>query len=137
MQFNALVWASRPIIRLLGEMRRVMPCIRLAAVGSLLIVANLEPAMAITLGDVGENIAGSGTGLSKALNVIGLLFGIGFSIFGWSGLLSESKRQQKGVGGSILMIAVGAMLLIWQYVARTIAETGFDADGANTIDFLE
>lgn len=66
-----------------------------------------------------DNIKGMGESGSEVLNMFAVLIGSGMAIFGWVGLTSETKKQQRGVMGSIILIVVGALLIVWRVVVKT------------------
>ncbi len=66
-----------------------------------------------------ENVSDMGESGSQMLNMLAVLIGSGMAIFGWIGLTSETKRQQRGVVGSLILIIVGALLIVWRVVVQT------------------
>ncbi len=66
-----------------------------------------------------DNITEMGQSGSQVLNMLAVLIGSGMAIFGWVGLTSETKKQQRGVMGSIILIVVGALLIVWRVVVKT------------------
>ena len=66
-----------------------------------------------------DNIKGMGESGSEVLNMFAVLIGSGMAIFGRVGLTSETKKQQRGARGSIILIVVGALLIVWRVVVKT------------------
>lgn len=63
-----------------------------------------------TVGDLGENIADSGTGVAKGIMTIGFVGGLGFVIFGVFSLRAAFEQRQPKLGPS-LQIVLGFILL--------------------------
>ena len=86
---------------------------------SLIIWISPSHAQTATWKEAFDNIKSMGQSGTEVLNMIAVLIGSGMAIFGWIGLTSESKRQQRGVGGSIMLVIVGALLIVWRVVVKT------------------
>ena len=84
-----------------------------------LVWSNPATAQTTTWKDAFDNIKEMGQGGTEVLNMLALLIGSAMAIFGWVGLTSETKKQQKGVAGSIILIIVGALLIVWRVVVQT------------------
>ena len=92
-------------------------------------------AQSSTWKDAFDNIKDMGQSGTEVLNMIAVLIGSGMAIFGWIGLTSDSKRQQRGVGGSIMLILVGALLIVWRVVVKANVSQIFGED--TEIPFLD
>ncbi|MEO0368339.1 MAG: hypothetical protein AAF197_06075 [Pseudomonadota bacterium] len=75
-----------------------------------------------------DNIKDMGQSGTEVLNMVAVLIGSGMAIFGWVGLTSESKRQRQGVSGSLMLIFVGALLIVWRVVVKTNVGQVFGED---------
>ena len=92
-------------------------------------------AQTATWKDAFDNVTEMGEGGGEVLNMIAVLIGSGMAIFGWIGLTSETKRQHRGVSGSIMLIVVGALLIVWRVVVQTNVNQIFGSD--TDVPFLD
>ena len=83
-----------------------------------LVWSNPIHAQTTTWKDAFNNIKDMGQGGTEVLNMLALLIGSAMAIFGWVGLTNETRRQQRGVSGSIILIIVGALLIVWRVVVK-------------------
>lgn len=116
------------------NIRSVAPA---ALVGAISTVVPFTAAEAQSLGDIGNTMAASGTGLKTAALTLFAVVGIGMvgmALIKWK----NASKSGEGMGGIIGMLAIGAILMSVAAVIGVFQSTVFGSDqSAAGMDLLK